>query len=96
MNAVLRPTPAAMGTAANVGAFVECVIPTTESQREVWLGAMLGTEASLAYNDSVVLRLRGPLDRQAMARAVARVVERHQSLRATISPDGTCMLVGQA
>lgn len=96
MNAVLRPTTAAMGAAANLGAFVECVIPTTESQREVWLGAMLSPEASLAYNESVVLRLRGPLDRQAMARAVARLVERHQSLRATISPDGTCMLVGQA
>ncbi|SFP31657.1 non-ribosomal peptide synthetase [Variovorax sp. 770b2] len=100
MNAVLRPTPAAMGSAANsgtlVGAFVECVIPTTESQREVWLGAMLSPEASLAYNESVLLRLRGPLDRPAMARAVARLVERHQSLRATISPDGTCMLVGQA
>ena len=88
MNAVLRPSA--------VGGFIECVIPTTESQREIWLGATMGTEASLAYNDSVVLRLRGPLDRDAMAGAVARLIERHQSLRATISPDGSCMLVGHA
>ena len=54
MNAVLRP-PAASG-------FIECVIPTTESQREIWLGATLSTEASLAYNESMVLRLRGALD----------------------------------
>ena len=83
MNAVLRP-PAAAG-------LIECVIPTTESQREVWLGATMSTEASLSYNESVLLRLRGPLDREAMARAVARLVERHQSLRSTITPDGTCM-----
>ncbi|MBT2332546.1 amino acid adenylation domain-containing protein [Variovorax paradoxus] len=88
MNAVLRP-PA-------TGGFIECVIPTTESQREIWLGATLSTEASLAYNESVLLRLRGPLDREAMARAMARLVARHQALRATISPDGTCMLVSQA
>ena len=42
MNAVLRP-PAASG-------FIECVIPTTDSQREIWLGATLSTEASMAYN----------------------------------------------
>jgi amino acid adenylation domain-containing protein len=88
MNAVLRP--------AATSGFIECVIPTTESQREIWLGATLSTEASLAYNESVLLRLRGPLDREAMARAVARLVERHQSLRSTITPDGTCMLVSQA
>jgi len=87
MNAVLRPTAAS--------GFVECVIPTTESQREVWLGATMSTEASLAYNESVLLRLRGALDADALARAIERLVERHQALRATISPDGGCMLVGQ-
>ena len=85
MNAVLKP-------AASGGA-VECIIPTTESQREVWLGATLSPEASMAYNESVVLRLRGELDHDALARSMARLLERHQALRSTISPDGTCMLV---
>ncbi len=87
MNAVLRPAAA--------GGLIECVIPTTESQREIWLGASMSTDASLAYNESVLLRLRGPLDTGAMARAVAQLVERHQALRATISPDGSCMLVSR-
>lgn len=87
MNAVLRPSAAS--------GLVECVIPTTESQREVWLGASFSTEASLAYNESVVLRMRGPLDRDAMAKAVTRLVARHQSLRATIAPDGKRMLVSE-
>jgi len=85
MNAVFKPT-------VSDGA-IECIIPTTESQREVWLGATLSTEASMAYNESVLLRLRGALDEEALARAMDRLLERHQALRATISPDGTCMLV---
>ncbi|QOF76277.1 non-ribosomal peptide synthetase [Variovorax sp. 38R] len=85
MNAALKPTAS--------GGLVECIIPTTESQREIWLGATMSTEASMAYNESVVLRLRGALDGTAMARATDRLLERHQALRATISPDGTFMLV---
>jgi non-ribosomal peptide synthetase component F/acyl carrier protein len=85
MNAVLKPTAS--------GGLLDCIIPTTEAQREIWLGATLSAEASMAYNESVVLRLRGALDGKAMARATVRLLERHQALRATISPDGTFMLV---
>ncbi|WP_255221181.1 condensation domain-containing protein, partial [Variovorax boronicumulans] len=85
MNAALKPTAS--------GGLVECIIATTESQREIWLGATLSPEASMAYNESVVLRLRGALDGDALARATDRLLERHQALRATISPDGTFMLV---
>ncbi len=87
MNAVLKPAAA--------GSAIECIVATTESQREVWLGATLSTEASMAYNESVLLRLRGPLERAALSRAMTLLVERHQSLRATISPDGAFMLVSQ-
>ncbi|KIQ30553.1 thioester reductase [Variovorax paradoxus] len=87
MNAVLRPSAAS--------GLIECVIPTTESQREIWLGATFSTEASLAYNESVVLRIHGPLDRGALGRAVTKLVARHQSLRASIAPDGKCMLVSE-
>jgi len=87
MNAVLKPTAS--------GGIVESIIATTPSQREVWLGATLGTEASMAYNESVVLRLRGELDQPALSRAMDRLLARHQALRSTISPDGACMLVSQ-
>src|SRR5262249_10249356 len=37
-------------------------VASTEPQREVWLADRLGAEASLAYNESVSLHLRGELD----------------------------------
>ncbi len=68
------------------GGSIEQVVATTEAQREVWLGDRLGQEASLAYNEATALRLRGALDEQALAKALDRLVERHDALRATISP----------
>ncbi|XXQ52292.1 non-ribosomal peptide synthetase [Xenophilus aerolatus] len=75
------------------GSAVERVVATTEAQRELWLGDQLAAEASLAFNESTVLRMRGPLDTEALAAAMAAVVARHESLRATISPDGMQLLV---
>ena len=69
------------------------VVPSTEPQREVWLAAKMGPEGSLAYNESVTLRLRGPLDLRALAGALDDLVARHESLRAMLSPDGMQMLI---
>ncbi|WP_162591410.1 non-ribosomal peptide synthetase [Variovorax sp. PBL-E5] len=75
---------------------IERIVSTTEAQREVWLGDRLSPEASLAYNESLQLRLRGTLDTRALANALDRLIERHESLRSTISPDGTQFLIGEA
>lgn len=64
------------------------VVPTTEPQREIWLAAKLEPEASLAYNESVSLRLDGELDVPALQAALQALVDRHEALRATLSPDG--------
>ncbi|MFX7804487.1 condensation domain-containing protein, partial [Acinetobacter baumannii] len=68
-------------------------VVTTAAQREVWLADRLGTEASLAYNESVTLRMDGPLDEAALAAAVQGVVDHHEALRATFSDDGLDMLI---
>ena len=44
------------------GSIVERVVASSEAQREVWLADQLGTHASLSFNESGELRLRGPLD----------------------------------
>ncbi|HHH28716.1 MAG TPA: aminotransferase class III-fold pyridoxal phosphate-dependent enzyme, partial [Polyangiaceae bacterium] len=68
-------------------------VPTTEPQREVWLGARLGDSSSLAYNESVCLHFRGELDVAAMRKAVRQLPERFDAFRATFSDDGQRMLV---
>lgn len=68
-------------------------VATTEAQREVWLADRLGREASLAYNESVRFVLRGALRREALQRALAALVQRHDALRSTIAHDGTLLQV---
>jgi len=75
---------------------IETIIASTEPQREVWLGDRLSPDASLAYNEAIMLRLRGVLDTGALVAALNRLVERHQALRSTLSPDGMQMLIGEA
>ena len=69
------------------------LVPTTEAQREVWLADRLGTEASLAYNESVSLHLRGALDIDALREAVRALPRHHDALRATFSEDGLTLRV---
>ncbi len=71
------------------------VVPTTEAQREVWLADQLGREASLAYNESISLRLRGSLDLEALELALRDLGARHESLRATFSRDGLELLIAE-
>lgn len=71
------------------------VVPVTEPQREVWLADKLGTDASLAYNESVSLRLHGRLDGQALQDALRELVARHDSLRATFSPTGDELCIAE-
>jgi len=71
------------------------VVPVTEPQREVWLADKLGDDGSLAYNESISLRLRGPLDVDALCVAVHELGERHESLRATISPNGDELCIAE-
>jgi amino acid adenylation domain-containing protein len=70
-------------------------VATTESQRELWTASQLGTDASLAFNESVVLSLTGALEEPALREAIAQLVARHEALRSTFSGDGLTMLVGE-
>jgi len=69
------------------------VVPSTEPQREIWLADQLGTEASLAYNESVSLHLHGALDQAALHAALQALVDRHDALRASFGPDGEALCV---
>lgn len=74
---------------------IERVIGSTEAQREIWLADRLAPEASLAYNESVSLLLRGTLSVEALRSALDQTVARHESLRATLSGDGMQLLIDE-
>lgn len=76
------------------GAF-ERVVQTTEPQRELWLADQIGREASLAYNESIIIRLSGTLDVSALRAALIDLVQRHESLRSTISKNGQELRVAE-
>ncbi len=78
------------------GPAIERTAPTTEAQREVWVATQMGHDASCAYIESVTLELSGPLDRVQMERTIDLLVERHEGLRSTISPDGMRVIVQSA
>ena len=68
-------------------------IPLTPSQRGLLALAMRAPEASRAYHESVALALRGPLDVARLTTALEALVERHESLRTSLAPDGSSQTI---
>ncbi|MCX7514605.1 non-ribosomal peptide synthetase [Frateuria sp. STR12] len=64
-------------------------LPLSEAQMEKWFACQFGETASLAFNESSLLRLRGTLDRTALERALATVWQRHEALRFSVAGDGS-------
>ena len=76
---------AAAETAADL---VNGVVPLTESQTEIWLSAQNGDEASCAFNESVTLRLNGPLDLACLAHCDGKDHGAPRRAAGEVQPDG--------
>src|SRR5215211_6013908 len=74
----LLPQPGATGSPATNG-FAR-PIPTSSGQRRLWFLEQMEPGSPL-YNIPYLIRLSGQLDERALDRALAAVVERHESLR---------------
>ncbi|HEX2202233.1 MAG TPA: amino acid adenylation domain-containing protein, partial [Longimicrobium sp.] len=59
------------------------IVPASSAQQRLWFIDQMDP-GQPAYNIYRVLRLRGPLDADALARAVEEIVRRHDSLRTTL------------
>ena len=69
---------------------------TTESQKEIWTTAQLGDDANCAFNESVSLCIEGQLDEEALADSLDQLVQRHEALRTTLSPDGEQLCIASS
>jgi amino acid adenylation domain-containing protein len=67
-------------------------LPVTDAQRGVWI-ACQNSKYALAYNESVVIEVRGALNRAALMRAVGSVVNRHEALRSAFTAMGDRQIV---
>jgi amino acid adenylation domain-containing protein len=73
---------------------IEKVIQTTPSQMEIWLACKLGgKEANMAYNESISIQLKGNLSVKSLQEAFLKIIERHDGMRAIISPNGKHLMV---
>src|SRR5690606_10581631 len=55
------------------------VVPTTQSQLEIWLSCIIGgDDANRSYNESISLKLNGNLNRQALRDAITELQHRHE------------------
>jgi len=64
------------------------VFPMSFAQRRLWFLSQLEPD-SASYNTAIAVRMKGALDRQAVARSFNDIVSRHEILRTTFaSPDG--------
>ena len=70
--------------------------PLTEPQKEIWMSAQLGNEASLVFNESFTLELTGHFNEAAFERAFAATIARHDALRARFSRSGDKMFADAA
>ncbi len=71
-------------------------VPLTDGQKQIWALANMGDDGARAYNQSLAVHLRGPLDAGDLDAAVQQVIARHEALRATFSPDGDFQSIAPA
>ena len=71
---------------------VEATVP----QRGIYASSRLSERLSASYNESVTLRFTGNISIEKMTRAMERLVERHDALRATFDETGLVMKIAPA
>ena len=70
--------------------------PLTEAQIELWLLSQVSDQASCAFNECSSIELRGNVDEAALTRALGKVVQRNELLRATVDRAGEQLIVHEA
>ncbi|MEG4939661.1 amino acid adenylation domain-containing protein [Microcoleus sp. F4-D5] len=92
----LQPKLTAVDFDPFAGGELFACVPATESQKEIWIAVQMGDEANCAYNESMCLRLQGNLDVESLRFSIQELVQRHEALRTTFSPDGSTLCIASS
>ncbi|MBO3748353.1 amino acid adenylation domain-containing protein [Streptosporangiaceae bacterium NEAU-GS5] len=76
-----QPDPIAGGSIPRLPRDDDRTFPCSPAQRRIWLAEQIAPDRVSMPNATFGLRLRGPLRPDALERALAAVVERHESMR---------------
>ncbi len=71
-------------------------VESTVPQRGMYFSSRLSDRLSACYNQSMTLRLKGNISVQKLTRAIERLVERHDALRAAFDEPGAVMHIAPA
>jgi acyl carrier protein len=90
----VSPVPAEQSSAAapSVPREVESTVP----QRGINASSRLSERLSASYNESMTVRFTGNISIEKMARAIERLVERHDALRSSFDETGLVMKIDPA
>ena len=66
-------------------------VPSIEQQKEIWSSSKLDEDASRAYNLPVYLKFKGELEIGLLFRTIIELIQRHEALRLSFSPNGEKM-----
>jgi amino acid adenylation domain-containing protein len=69
------------------------ILPLTDPQREVWLAAQAGSDASRSFNQVFAIHLAGQPGADMIVDVLQQLVDRHDALRTTFAPDGSAQRI---
>ncbi len=70
-----------------------CTVESTLPQRGIYFSSRLSDRLSACYNESMTLYVRGLVSVTKLTRAITRLVQRHDALRAAFDESGTSMRI---
>ncbi|KAE8561283.1 non-ribosomal peptide synthetase [Paenibacillus polymyxa] len=83
------PSPDGNGSRKNdVVPLESSSFPLTKEQQQIWFATQSRSDSSTAFNEIAALRMQGQLQLDTVKRSVQTIVNRHESLRTVVDPDG--------
>lgn len=67
--------------------------PVGDGQKEIWIASMMDETASCAFNESCHIQLKGNLSAEILNDSFLRLINKHEALRSTFSPDGNYQIL---